>query len=60
MNGASAAQHEIAMLDGREDTVRGLQLSSASGASVMLFAGKRLNQPIAWRGEQDNCMRERL
>ena len=54
VNGAAASQHAIALLDARgRSGARGVRVSTAAGgagASVMIFAGKRLNQPVAWRG----------
>ena len=54
---ALASLH-VAVLDaGTPD--RGVSLSCPAGATepfrVMLFAGKRLNQPIAWRGPFVMC-----
>lgn len=54
VNGRSTAKHAIALLDARAKSgARGLRVSAppgSGGASVMLFAGVRLNQPVAWRG----------
>ncbi len=45
------------MLDGTDISARDVALvgAGASGMSVMFFAGKRLNQPIAWRGPIVMC-----
>ena len=52
VNGEAVPMHQIAMLDARDATGgRGCALvAGPAGASVMLFAGKRLEQPIAWHG----------
>lgn len=52
MNGSPVAQHQIAMLDALNASGdRGCAMEAGpAGASVMVFAGKRLNQPIAWHG----------
>ena len=53
VNGAAAGRNEVVLLDGSDAAGgRGLELAAAGpdGASVMVFCGKRLNQPIAWHG----------
>ena len=53
VNGAAASKNEIVLLDSRDAAGgRGLELAAAGpgGASVMVFCGKRLKQPIAWHG----------
>jgi len=52
VNGAAVPTHGIALLDAAAaEGSRGVHLAAgAAGASVMLFCGKRLNQPVAWRG----------
>ncbi|KAL3781747.1 hypothetical protein HJC23_004846 [Cyclotella cryptica] len=41
----------VVLLDANSKDRRGLRLSTLSGsACVMLFAGKKLNEPIAWHG----------
>jgi hypothetical protein len=48
VNGRPLALHHIAVLDAASDAVRGVHLEAGPGGlSVMLFAGKRLNQ--VWR-----------
>jgi redox-sensitive bicupin YhaK (pirin superfamily) len=50
-NGSPLKSMEIAMLDARDASARSIHLTGGSnGGRVMLFAGKRLNQPVAWRG----------
>ena len=48
------ASGSIALLDASSDDVRGIEISadvqSDEPACVMLFAGKKLQQPIAWHG----------
>lgn len=54
VNGRAMAQHNIALLDARaKNGARGLRITAGAGgggASAMVFAGVRLNQPVAWRG----------
>lgn len=51
VSGAPLPLHTAARLDASDACVRELTLSAgAHGADVMLFAGKRLDQPIAWHG----------
>lgn len=51
VNGAAASTHDVALLDATQAGARAITITAgAGGASVMLFAGKRLNQPIAWHG----------
>jgi redox-sensitive bicupin YhaK (pirin superfamily) len=41
----------VVLMDANLDDRRGLQLQTTnSKASVLLFAGKKLNEPIAWHG----------
>ena len=41
----------VVRFDASDNTVRGFELSAGSkGMKAMLFAGKRINEPIAWRG----------
>jgi len=46
-----AAEH-IAMFDAASDERRGIELvaSASEGMSALLFAGRRLKEPIAWHG----------
>lgn len=50
-NGAVKAGN-VVLMDADSDDNRGLRMktSSSSKAGVMLFAGKKLNEPIAWHG----------
>ena len=53
VNGAAASKNEVVLLDGGDVAGgRGLELAAAGpdGASVMVFCGKKLKQPIAWHG----------
>jgi hypothetical protein len=53
LNGSGPLQTgSIALMDAASNEKRGLQMktSSNSTASVILFAGKKLNEPIAWHG----------
>lgn len=51
VNGKRIAKNNIAILDGRSDAARLIELvSGEAGLSVLVFTGKRLNQPIAWHG----------
>jgi hypothetical protein len=50
-NDAQMALQSVALLDSKNTTHRGLSfLSGSSGASFMLFTGKKINEPIAWHG----------
>lgn len=49
----NVSKHQVVHVDARDPLARGVTLSTAGasvGLSVLLFAGKRLRQPIAWRG----------
>lgn len=50
VNGAGASKHQIALLDARGADARGLEIAAAAGAaeaaSVMVFIGKKLKQPM--------------
>lgn len=51
INGEELKKNQVIRLDASDKSVRGCRFSSGSdGMSVMFFAGKRLNQPIAWHG----------
>lgn len=53
LNGKSnVANGSVVLLDASSDETRGLELlaSERGGAEVMLFAGKKLREPIAWHG----------
>ena len=51
INGVSVDQHGVVRLDASDPKLRGVTLAaSGSGFNVICFAGKRLNQPIAWHG----------
>lgn len=51
VNGAPVPQHSVALMDA-SGPARTLAISTqgVGGASVMVFAGVRLNQPVAWHG----------
>lgn len=40
----------VIQLDASSDSARGVKLRTQSGAKVMLFAGKKLRESIAWHG----------
>ena len=45
------SQHNVVHLDASLEAVRSIHLSTESASmGVMLFAGTRLNEPVAWRG----------
>jgi len=49
----NVSKHQVVHVDARDTLARGVTLSTAGatvGLSVLLFAGRRLRQPIAWRG----------
>ena len=49
----NVSKHQVVHVDARDPLARGVTLSTAGatvGLSVLLFAGRRLRQPIAWRG----------
>jgi len=49
----SVSMHQVMHINARDPVARGITLSTSgadAGLSVLLFAGKRLQQPIAWRG----------
>jgi redox-sensitive bicupin YhaK (pirin superfamily) len=50
--GESVARQTVVQLDASSDSARGFQLTAGPSApvSAILFAGKRLNEPIAWHG----------
>jgi hypothetical protein len=54
VNGVALKKHSIGLFDARGAAgERGVELVAAAGggaSSALLFAGKRLNQPIAWHG----------
>ena len=39
-----------AVFDASDDGERGISLAATTPVSAILFAGKRLNEPIAWHG----------
>ena len=50
VNGAAAAAHDVVELDASSDD-RGLDITAGpDGCAAMLFAGKKLREPIAWHG----------
>lgn len=53
INGAQVNMHDVVHLDAKSADTRGLSLTAALTSAdfqVILFAGKRLNEPIAWHG----------
>ena len=52
INGNAVSIHQVVRLDSTDANKRNIELSTEAedGMQVILFAGKRLNQPIAWRG----------
>jgi quercetin 2,3-dioxygenase len=53
VNGAALAMHQVAHLDAGSGERRAVQLQApadGSGLRVIIFSGKRLNEPIAWHG----------
>ena len=51
INGHPAPTQTIVQLDATDDTARGLSfVAGEDGFAAILFAGERLNEPIAWRG----------
>lgn len=50
-SGEALPLHSVARFDASDAAARTIQLRAGpEGAGLMLFAGKRLNEPIAWRG----------
>ena len=51
-DGQSLRVHDVVRFDATDPARRTLRITAAgaAGASVLLFAGRRLEQPIAWRG----------
>ena len=52
VNGRAVGGNSVVLLDAKQAGARGVTISvvGAAPASVLIFAGKRLNQPVAWRG----------
>lgn len=51
VNGAAAAAHDVVELDASSAEDRGLDITAGpDGCAAMLFAGKKLREPIAWHG----------
>jgi len=53
LNGKEAIEGgSVILLDASDDDRRGLEMVAAnhSGANVLLFAGKKLKEPVAWHG----------
>jgi redox-sensitive bicupin YhaK (pirin superfamily) len=51
VGGKSIKKHEAARFDATDPDARGVSLQAGpDGMSAMVFAGKRLNEPVAWRG----------
>jgi len=61
VNGRPLGAQEIARLDGSDNSRRSVDLAaSAEGMAVLLFAGKRIGEPIAWHGPFVMTTREEL
>lgn len=51
VNGEEIRLHQIAHLDASKDSHRTVQLRGGEeGLSVIIFSGKKINEPIAWHG----------
>jgi len=54
VNGKSTKEGTVILFDATDDKTRGIKLQSEptirSGGKAMLFAGKKLREPVAWRG----------
>lgn len=52
LNGSPVKLHDIALLDATDVNMRNIELSSNSndGLNVIVFSGKKINEPIAWHG----------
>jgi redox-sensitive bicupin YhaK (pirin superfamily) len=51
VNGQAVKEHAVVHVDAESPDVRLLRLEAEKGKlGAMIFAGKRLNQPIAWHG----------
>jgi quercetin 2,3-dioxygenase len=54
VNGELTKEGSIVLFDANDDKVRGIKVQSEptleNGGKAMLFAGKKLKEPIAWRG----------
>lgn len=51
VNGVELSQHQVMRLDASDDAVRSFHVEATSSEiKLMLFAGRRLGQPIAWHG----------
>jgi redox-sensitive bicupin YhaK (pirin superfamily) len=52
INGSPVKENGIVRLDASDDSgPRAVELTAgAGGASYLIFSGKRLNEPVAWRG----------
>lgn len=47
---SSIPRGSVIQLDATSDDARHVQLKTSDGAKVIMFAGKKLNEPIAWHG----------
>jgi hypothetical protein len=51
VNGRALEKHGISLLNAKDGGARRIDLTAGSNdAGAILFAGRRLNQPIAWHG----------
>ena len=51
VNGAAAKTHDVVQLDAEAEGHRGLDIAAGpGGCAAILFAGRKLREPIAWHG----------
>ena len=50
LQGLEVKQNQVIRLDASNEEERAIEFSSEGGMGAMVFAGKRLNEPIAWHG----------
>jgi redox-sensitive bicupin YhaK (pirin superfamily) len=51
INGRKVSKNEVVHLDATNESRRNISLSAGEqGATMLLFAGERLNEPVAWHG----------
>lgn len=51
IGGSDMSKHTVARFDASDAEARGINFTAgAEGLRAIIFAGKRLNEPIAWRG----------
>lgn len=49
-NGEPASEGHIVLFDATTDVRRGVEMTTIEPAKAVLFAGKKLKEPIAWHG----------